>query len=60
MAPRLVSAVGRTTPAPPETARWPLADRAAARRDGRIPAALDRITTGSGNVPAVAAFGSAL
>lgn len=56
----LVPAVARTASAPTGTARRPIAARAAAHRNEDRPAALDRVTATSANVPATSAFGSAL
>jgi hypothetical protein len=57
----LVSAAVRTVVAPTRTARrTPLTTRAAAQHAGRIPAALDRVTTAADNVPSASAFQSAL
>ncbi|MFJ2399876.1 hypothetical protein ACIOUE_01130 [Streptomyces xanthochromogenes] len=56
----LVSAAARSTAAPKTTRRIPLAARAAAQHAGRIPAALDRVTTAADNVPSASAFQSSL
>ncbi|MCT9092818.1 hypothetical protein N4G70_28690 [Streptomyces sp. ASQP_92] len=55
----LVSAAARSAAAP-QSRRIPLAARAAAQHAGRIPAALDRVTTAAENVPSASAFQSAL
>ncbi|AYG83154.1 hypothetical protein DWB77_05350 [Streptomyces hundungensis] len=55
----LVSAAARPA-ATPQARRIPLADRAAAQHTGRIPGALDRITTAADNVPSASTFQSAL
>ncbi len=56
----LVSAAARSTAAPQTARRIPLAARATAQHAGRIPDALDRITTASHNVPSASAFQSSL
>ncbi|MFD7016167.1 hypothetical protein [Streptomyces sp. NPDC059928] len=56
----LVSAAARPAAAPQNTRRLPLTARAAAQHAGRIPDALDRITTAAANVPSASAFQSAL
>lgn len=56
----IVSAAARPTAAPQASRRIPLAARAAAQHAGRIPQALDRITTAADNVPSASAFQSAL
>lgn len=57
----LVSAAARrTVPVPAAGPRVALTARAAAQHAGRVPAALDRITTTAGNVPSASAFQSAL
>ncbi|MFF4185475.1 hypothetical protein ACFYZ9_19985 [Streptomyces sp. NPDC001691] len=56
----LISAAARR-PATPQTARrTPLTARAAAQHAGRVPVALDRVTTTAANVPSASAFQSAL
>ncbi|WP_167153432.1 MULTISPECIES: hypothetical protein [Streptomyces] len=56
----LISAAARSTATPTSTRRVPLAARAAAQHAGRVPTALDRVTTAAANVPSASAFQSAL